>query len=268
MRIKVLVFAVSLLLISNSPAGMSQSQAAATSSSQAVTLLAQSLKALTGPTNVADVTLTGTVEWIAGSDDETGAVTLKALASGEASLSAALPSGTITEIHSSIANGPAANWTDKAGTLHVMAMHNCWTDAGWFFPTFSSAFASSQNVQVAYVGQESLDGISVQHIRLNRIVPGDPTGAPSSLVSHLSQTELYFDAQSFLPVAVTFNIHPDNNGSLDIPVEVKYSDYRSVGGLQIPFRIQQFVQFGLHIDIQLANATINSGMTSSQFQVQ
>jgi hypothetical protein len=267
MRIKVLAFAASLLLISNSSAGIPQSTST-TSPPQVATLLAQSTKALIGSTAVNDVTLTGTVEWIAGSDDETGTVTLKALASGEASLVAALPSGTVNEVRSSMANGPAGNWTDKAGTLHAMAMHNCWTDAGWFFPVFSSAFASSQNVQVAYIGQESLDGISVQHIRLNRIVPGDPTGTPNALVSHLSQTELYFDAQSFLPVAVTFNIHPDNNGSIDIPVEVKYSDYRSVGGVQIPFHIQQFVQFGLHLDIQLTNATLSSGLTSFQFQVQ
>src|SRR5260221_4778045 len=111
-----------------------------------------------------------------------------------------------------MANGPAGNWSDKAGTLHEMAMHNCWTDAGWFFPAFSSAFSQSQNVQITYVGLEILDGASVQHVRINRIVPGDASGAPSSFVSHLSQTELYLDPQSYLPVAVAFAIHPDDNG--------------------------------------------------------
>jgi hypothetical protein len=268
MRIKVLAFAASFLLLSNSSAGIPQTPTTPTNSPQASTLLAQSAKALTGATAVSDVTLTGTVEWIAGSDDETGTVLLKALTTGEASLAITLRTGTLTEAHSSIANGPVGNWVGTDGTIHKMAMHNGWTDAAWFFPAFSSAFGSNQNLQITYIGQESLDGASVQHIRLNRVVPGDPTGTPSAFVSHLSQTELYFDAQSFLPVAVMFNIHPDNNGSLDIPVEVKYSDYRSVGGLQIPFRIQQFVQFGLHIDIQLTNASLNSGLTTSQFQVQ
>jgi hypothetical protein len=268
MRIKVLAFAASLFLISNSTAGIPQSATTTTSSPQAVTLLAQSAKALTGSTPVNDVTLTGTAEWIAGSDDETGTVTLKALTTGEASLAINLRSGTISEVHSSIANGPAGSWVGTDGTIHEMAMHNGWTDAAWFFPAFSSAFSSNQNLQIAYIGQESLDGGSVQHIRLNRIVPGDATGTPSSLVSHLSQTDLYFDVQSSLPVAVKFNIHPDNNAAIDIPVEVKYSNYQSVGGVMVPFHVQQFIQNSLHVDIQLTNANLNSGLTTSQFQVQ
>lgn len=268
MRIKVLAFAVSFLLISNSSAGIPQSPTTPTSSPQAATLLNESAKAMAGATAVNDVTLTGTVEWIAGSDDETGAVVLKALTTGEASLAMTLRSGTITEVHSSIANGPAGNWVGTDGVSHEISMHNGWTDAPWFFPAFSSAYGSNPNLQIRYVGQETLDGASVQHIRLNRIVPGDATGAPSSLVLRLSQTDLYCDAQSFFPVAVKFNTHPDNNAAIDIPVEIKYSDFRSVGGVLIPFRIQQFIQNSQHIDIQLTNAALNSGLSTSQFQVQ
>lgn len=268
MRNKVLAFAASLLLISDSAVGMPQAPTTPTTSQQAATLLAQSAKALTGSTMIKDVTLTGTVEWIAGSDDETGAVSLKALATGEASLAITLRSGTLNEIHSSIANGPIGNWVGTDGATHEIAMHNGWTDAAWFFPAFSSAYSSNPNLQITYVGEESLGASSVQHIRLNRIVPGDALGTPSSLVSRLSQTEVYLNSQSSLPVAIAFNIHPDNNAAIDIPAEVKYSDFRSVGGVVIPFRIQQFIQNSLHLDIQLTNATLNSGLSTSQFQVQ
>jgi uncharacterized membrane protein len=47
---------------------------------QAATLLAQSAAALSGSGTVADVTLNGTAQSIAGSDDETGTVVLKAMA--------------------------------------------------------------------------------------------------------------------------------------------------------------------------------------------
>jgi hypothetical protein len=268
MRIKVLAFALSLLLISNSSARISQTPTTPTTSQQAATLLAQSAKVLTGSTMINDVTLTGTAEWIAGSDDETGTVSLKALATGEASLAITLRSGTLNEIHSSIANGPIGNWVGTNGVTHEIAMHNGWTDAAWFFPAFSSAYGSNPNLQISYIGPENLAGASVQHIRINRVVPGDAAGTTSPLVLHLSQTELFLDAQSSLPVAVTFNIHPDNNAAVDIPVEVKYSDFRPVGGMMIPFRIQQFIQNSLHLDIQLTNATLNSGLSTSQFQVQ
>jgi hypothetical protein len=268
MRIKVLAFAASLFLISNSSARNPQTPAVAASSPQAVTLLAQSTNALTGSVAVNDVTLTGTVERIAGSTDESGTVTLKALTTGEASLAITLPSGTLTEVHSSMANGPAGNWISADATVHQIPMHNGWTDAGWFFPAFSSAFTSNQSLQIAYIGQEIVDGVSVQHVRLNRIVPGDASGKTNSLVLHLSQTELYLDANSFLPIGVKYNIHPDNNAAIDIPVEIKYSNFKSVGGVMIPFHIQEFIQNSLHLDIQLTNTAVNSGLSASQFQVQ
>lgn len=266
MRVKcpVTLFLTSLFL--STPALTAQS--ATTASPQAASVLQSAIIALVGNTPVADVILTGTVRRIAGSTDESGTVVLKALSTGEASLAASLPSGSITEVRSSIASGPAGGWIDSDGANHEMAMHNCWTDAGWFFPTFSSAFSSNQRLQITYVGQEALDGISVQHIRVNRIVPGDASGTPSSLVSHLSQTDLYINAQSYLPVQAEFNIHPDNDAGIDIPVVVKYSDFRSVGGAQVPFRIQRYIQNSLQLDVQLSNATINSGLTASQFQVQ
>src|SRR5258707_504926 len=68
MRIKVLAFAALFLLISNSSSGIPQTPTAPTSSPQAASLLTQSFKALSGSGAVSDATLTGTVEWIAGSD--------------------------------------------------------------------------------------------------------------------------------------------------------------------------------------------------------
>ncbi len=263
-----ILFCSSLFVLPSVATAQNTASGTATASPQAATILRSALTALVGNTVVADVTLTGTVHRVAGSTDETGTAVLKALSTGEASLALNLPSGSITEVRSSIANGPAGSWTDADGVTHEMSMHNCWTDAGWFFPTFGSAFVSNQSLQITYVGQETLDGISVQHIQVNRIVPGDANGTPSSLVSHLSQVDLYFDAQSYLPVQSEFNIHPDNDAGIDIPVVVKYSDYRSVSGTQMPFHIQKYIQNGLQLDVQLSSATVNSGLTSSQFQVQ
>jgi len=62
MRIKLLALIFSLLLMSNSSAGIPQS-AATTSSTQAAAMLVQAAKALTGSVAVNDVTLTGTAEW-------------------------------------------------------------------------------------------------------------------------------------------------------------------------------------------------------------
>src|SRR5260370_26266334 len=80
---RLLRFGLLFCLLLHSPVWAQQT---ATTSAQGVALLQQSLGALAGTTSLANVTLTGTARRVAGSDDETGAVVLKALATGEARL--------------------------------------------------------------------------------------------------------------------------------------------------------------------------------------
>jgi hypothetical protein len=236
--------------------------------SQTQTMLQRSFGSLVGPATIKDVTLAGTVRRVAGSDDETGSVTLKALATGEARMDSSLPSGQRSEIRAALQSGPGGNWIGPDGTLHEVSQHNCWTDATWFFPAFLSAYDSSATVQTVYIGPETRNGESVLHLRSTKVVPGNRAGNPSSFVAQLSQTEIYLNSQSFLPVAITFNIHPDANGSSNIPVEIQYSGYGSVNGSQVPFHIQQYVQNGLTMDITITTATFNSSLTSANFPVQ
>jgi hypothetical protein len=245
-----------------------RAQQSTATDSQAQTTLQKSFGSLVGPATIKDVSLAGTVRRIAGSDDETGSVILRALASGEARMDSSFPSGQRSEIRAELQGGPAGNWIGPDGTLHEASQHNCWTDATWFFPAFLSAYGGSANAQAVYIGPETRNSESVLHLRSTKVVPGDRAGNPSSFVAQLSQTEIYLDSQSYLPVAITFNIHPDTNGSSDIPVEIRYSGYRTVNGSQVPFHVQEYVQNGLTRDITITSATFNSGLTSSEFPVQ
>ena len=71
--IRPLVALVTGCLLSVSPVNPQ----AATTAAQAAGALQSATAALAGKSAVSDVTLNGTVEWIAGSDDETGTVTYK-----------------------------------------------------------------------------------------------------------------------------------------------------------------------------------------------
>jgi hypothetical protein len=243
-------------------------QQTAATSAQGAVLLQRSLGALVGATPVADVTLTGVGRRISGPDDESGAVTLKAMVGGAAKIEMNLPSGAHSEVRAESPNGPAGNWAGPNGVLHEHSQHNCWTDAAWFFPAFLSAYGGSQDVQVSYVGPESRDGASVVHLRFTKLVPGNSARNASSFVAQLSQTEVYLDPQSLLPVAIAFNIHPDNNASSDIPVEVRYSDYRSVNANRVPFHVQEYIQHGLSLDLAITSVIFNSGLNSSEFPIQ
>src|SRR5260370_8845585 len=76
-------------------------------------VLQGALNALTGGTAVADVTLAGTARRIAGSDNETGTATLKALATGESRVDLSFPPGPPSEVPGSLppAADPTGSWS-------------------------------------------------------------------------------------------------------------------------------------------------------------
>jgi len=90
----------------------------------------------------------------------------------------------------------------------------------------------------------------------------------ASLLQHLSQVDVFLDSPTQLPVALAFNQHPDNDAGLDIPAEVRFSDYRAVNGVQVPFRIQKYLNNSLILDIQIQTATLSSSLTASAFAIQ
>jgi len=227
--------------------------------------LAGSLAALSGTASITDVTLSGTARRIAGSDDESGTAVLKAIAAGASRMDLSLPSGPRSEILNTSLTSPAGTWSGPDAISHPIAYHNLFTNPVWFFPTFTIAQGLSSSGYVAtYVGQETLDGQAVQHVSLSQpsLLP-NVHGGPSS--AHLTQVDLLLDATTHLPAAIAFNTHPDNNELFDIPVEVRFSDYRPVNGAQVPFHVQKYLNNSLILDFQATSVTLNSGLTAKSF---
>src|SRR6266851_2796473 len=79
--------------------------------------LRQALAALNANTPTSDVTLSGSAHYIAGSDDETGTATLKAIA-GASRIDLNLSSGPRTEIQGSSGGCPAGTWSGPDGVAH------------------------------------------------------------------------------------------------------------------------------------------------------
>jgi len=238
-----------------------------TASPPALLYLQQSLSQLVCNTSISDVTLTGTVRRIAGSDDESGSATLKALSTGAARTELSLSSGTLSEIYNSSTSGPAGKWSGPDGTLHTIPFHNLLSESAWFFPAFAISRRLSTSYVVTDLGPETRNGRQVEHISVSQNSPAEyPAGPPS--FQHLTQLDFYLDSVTFLPDSIAFNIHADNNALLDIPVEIDFSDYHSVSGAQVPFHIQKFLNNSLLIDFQVENAAINSGLSASAFAIQ
>jgi hypothetical protein len=242
-------------------------QQATASAPQATALLQQSLAALSNGHAITDVTLSGTARRIAGSDDESGSSAAKALATGEARVDLSFASGSRSEVVGTSNKCLAGSWSGPDGVAHLISNHNLMTDSSWFFPTLSvGRMISSGKYVLSYVGRETHDDQAVEHVtafQSSTFQP--PAGIPT--FSHLTQMDLFLDPNTFLPAALAFNIHPDNDAGLDIPVEVRFSDYRLINGAQIPFHVQKFINNSLFLDFQFDSAVLNSGLSTNLFTV-
>ena len=227
-------------------------------------LLQGSLAAL-APTGVpVDSILTGSARRIAGSDDEVGSVTYKAVSTGSARFDFSYPSGSRTEVRSFVDGDLAGSWSGPDGVSHEIAYHNLVNNGG-IFPAFTlSTVATARDFVVAMIGLETKNGSSVYHLSVSRQF-SQPSLKP---LEHLSQMEIFVDTVTFLPMALEFSIHPDDNAAIDIPVELLFSDYRSVSGVKIPFHVQKFVNNSLALDLQFQSASINTGLSASLFDIQ
>lgn len=255
---------VHLLFILSIPVlALGQNTPARVNDPQALSYAALSINALTGGTAITDATLTGTVTWIAGSDKETGTATLWASGQRESRVEFALSGGSRIEIRDAQTGVTKGKWiapNDKAGKF---SFHNCQTDAVWFFPPLSS-LAPSPTLALSYAGQETYKGKSAYHLHS---YVRQSTQHLTRWVKELSAMDFYLDATTMRPLAVMFNIHPDNNARSNVPVEVDYSDYRSISGVLVPTHIKKYVQGTLLIDLSISAAEFNTGIALSTFSM-
>jgi hypothetical protein len=212
---------------------------------------------------VSDVTLTGSALWIRGSERDTGVVTMKVKGADKSRVDLVLASRTVAEIRTNSISDPQCWSVQPNAAFQALAVHNCWTDAAWFFPALTSLVASP-NAAITYLGKETRNGIVVDHLRSQRYV-SDQKPRIVTLIAKLSAVEYYLDASSLLPVAMEYKTHPTDDLNTDIAVEVRFADYRSVNGVMIPFRVQTFINGGLALDVSVDNVVLNSGLADSAF---
>jgi hypothetical protein len=242
------------------------SQPAPASDPQALSLAQKSMAALTGGTSIVDVTINANVTSLLGSDNETGAGTLRAKGIGESRIDLSLANGTHSEVRNATNRIPAGAWSTNGNPSTAMALHNAWVDAAWFFPPLSS-LSQTANPQFVfvYVGQEEHGGLSVQHIRTYQV---PATAGTNSLVASLSTMDFYLDPSSYLPLAIGFNLHADKNIGVSVPIEIRFASYQPISGIQVPFHFQQLMNGSLILDATVTKVTCNTGLQDSIFTLQ
>jgi len=216
------------------------------------TLLAGSLKSL--GSRVQSLSLSGGAEFVAGSTDETGSFTAQCALNGNSQVNLQLGEFSRAETRQTSAGTPSGSWTDEQGVSHAMAGHNVMTPASWFCPAVMiSDILNNPTLSVKYVGQESRNGESVDHVVVS-VPPVDSTPVQAWMAS-LSQTDIFLDSSSLLPVDVDLNVHPDNDATVNIPVEIRFSNYAESAGVWQPATIEKYLNSTLTLTLQTSSST-------------
>jgi hypothetical protein len=240
------------------PRVIAQSQNPSTSSVDATAVLTQIGNAFSGGKPVSTITLSGNATWHSGSGQDTGTATLTATASGAAQMQLSLTKkGSWTESQSAVAYGMDCQWTGADGITHSGDVMNCLKPVVWFLPTISLQPSSlSPDIGFADLGVGPVASGSHRHLQSQAVL----SDMPSKLLTQSMQAstmDMGFDPTTLLASVLTYHIHPDNGAQVSIPIEVHYSNYQKVSGVEIPFTIQRYVNGSLQLELEISSAQIN-----------
>jgi hypothetical protein len=262
MRIRVLAFAASLILISNSSAGIPQNPSPTTASPQrdpqGVALLQKSVSVMGVPPS--DSTATGSVTIVAGSLTQQGTVTILTRGSTETSIQFQMPTNPWTVVFASGQANKIETTQTKVYPLELAASSRC-----FYFPLpFLSGILSNADYSIKYVGQETVDSSTVSHI----VVQNSFGSVPNfQFLSGFTATDIWLDATTTLPVKIAMMRRYGGGSAPKLPFSVSYSNYQTVSGIRYPFTIQEYFTETLWATTTIQSVAFNTGLTDSNFPV-
>jgi hypothetical protein len=226
---------------------------------QAVALLGQSVAAM-GTTMPADSTATGSVTITAGSETSQGTVHILTRSMDQTSIQFQTTNVNWSVIYS---NGQA-NRVDATGTS-VLPLEHAASSQSLYFPfPFLSGLLGNPDVSLHYVGRESLDSSSANHIRVQNTYASSPS---LQFLSDFTTADIWLDASTALPVRISLTRRNGGGSSPKIPISFSYSNYKTIAGVQYPFTIQEFVTGTLWASTSIQSVTFNTGLTDSSFPI-
>lgn len=216
--------------------------------------LRQLSAAFSGGKAIQGAQLTGDATWYAGSLTDSGNVTLTASSDGTWQMQLDLSaSGQRTE---SQTGAGSCQWAGADGVVHPIESGACQQPLVWFLPAFTLQQANAPAVNDLGVGTVGTSAASLRHLQSPWATSGGATSGTSD-AARTERTEIGLDPASLLPAVLAYSVHPDNGAQVPVAIEIHYSDYRPVDGVEIPFLIQRYVNGALQLEIHVSSATIN-----------
>jgi hypothetical protein len=208
---------------------------------------------------VTKVALSGSALWSVGSLKDSGTVNLVAASDGSLQMQLTLDkSGVRTEIQSAVAPNMTCQWSGSDAKVHQTDYLSCLTPTVWFLPALTLQTGSTlSSFTVSDLGVKDTSEGSAHHLRtqFSPALFSDDTTITTQ--SQAGIADLDVDPASFLPISLTYKVRPDDGRNIDIPILVKFSDYRNVNGVKVPYLIERYVNGTLQLSITVQSSQIN-----------
>jgi hypothetical protein len=242
------------------PTDTAHAQESITEGVSANSLLRQLAAVFSSGRLVQSVQLTGNATWFAGSLEDSGTVNLTASTNGSSEMQLQLAStGQRTESQTGTALSADCQWAGADGVPHEISLSSCLRPDLWFLPAFSlqpsllPSYVTSVDLGVGAVGS---DGNSLRRLQ-NQLVISNFSSQAGTNLEQQSTTNLGLDPTTLLPAVLAYTVNPDNGAQAQIAIEIRYSNYQTVSGVQVPFHIQRYVNGSLQLDIVISSAQID-----------
>jgi hypothetical protein len=231
---------------------------------QAIAILAKSLAASGGASilsGVHDYTAIGSITYFWAGEEVRGTVTLKGRGSGQFRLEATIAG----EVRSWATNNGTGFVKELNGSVRSIPYQNSVNFGNLAFPVVHLAAAlQDPSTSISYIGLEERSGQQVQHVRIQKIftIDFDPRGD----FSKLTVRDFYFDPGTFLVLSILDTTHPDTSITINLPHEIRFSNYQTLNGTVIPFSLSEISGGQRTYSIQLDQVSFNAGLQDVDFE--
>ena len=227
---------------------------------QALTVVQQSIAAM-AQVFPSDSTAQGTVQVVVGPDTTTGTVRILTKGTAESSIQMVTGSSTDTVVYS---NNQA---NESVGTaLNTFSLERTQVTQSAEFPLpLIAGLVNNPDVAFQYIGLETLNGQSTNHIRATDTYASQP---PLQSLAQYSTRDIWFNTASGLPVRISCVRRDADGASPGIAVDVFFSNYQSFQGVLYPTNIQESLNGTPWATITIQTVSFNSGLSDTSFPIQ
>jgi outer membrane lipoprotein-sorting protein len=169
------------------------------------------------------------------------------------------PSGAVTTILNG--DGAAVITASSAQLLPSYVAIAMRPSAFPFFGGFLSFLDNSYSIK--YDGVETIAGQAAYRIEF--VAPPGGSDPTSQMRSKVNQLTVWVSVATAYPVQVAYRRISNNNPNASRQITQTFSDYRTVGGIQVPFHQEEYASGRMILSLQLSAVNLNTGVPSTDY---